>query len=385
MIVHAYSSDVRVEREADVLVKNGYTVDMLCLRAPGESETALRNGINVYRLPVRRYRKGMLVQLFEYLAFFCLVFFRLARPSARYNVVHVHNLPDFLIFAGLISRLRGARLVLDIHDLMPEFYLSRLNNRFYSRWFGWLIQLQEKLSCRFAHHVITVSEPWRQTLIKRSVPDQKSSVLMNVPGDLFLQNIPSNKVAEPERKEFQLFYHGSVVHRYGLDLALQAVAQVVDEIAELRFTIHGNDDYLETLIPLAKELGLTNIVTFSTEELPIEELPGFIAEADVGIVPYRSDVFTDGILPTKLMEYVALGIPTIVSRTSAVEVYFDDTMVEFFSPGNVAEMADCIRRLYHDQTRCQKLAHNARRFNQLYSWSNQADHLLELANRLSFD
>ena len=81
-------------------------------------------------MPAQRHRtSGVLVQFLEYLTFFCLAFFHLARPSSRYDVVHVHNLPDFLVFAALVPRLRGASIVLDLHDLMPEFFMSRFGVR----------------------------------------------------------------------------------------------------------------------------------------------------------------------------------------------------------------------------------------------------------------
>jgi hypothetical protein len=71
-------------------------------------------------------------------------------------VVQAHNLPDFLVFAALVPKLLGARLILDLHDLMPEFYASRFKSGMTSfpiRLLCW----QERLSCLFAKHVITVT------------------------------------------------------------------------------------------------------------------------------------------------------------------------------------------------------------------------------------
>lgn len=101
---------------------------------------------------------------------------------------------------------------------------------------------------------------------------------------------------------------------------------------------------------MAKELDLLDKhVHFSTKVLPVADLPDLIRSADVGLAPYRRDVFTDGIVPTKLMEYAALGMPAIAARTTAIEGYFKDTMVEFFTPGDVEDLARCIFRLYSDR------------------------------------
>jgi hypothetical protein len=39
----------------------------------------------------------------------------------RYAVIDVSNLPDFLVFAGLHAKWKGAKIVLDMHEITPEF------------------------------------------------------------------------------------------------------------------------------------------------------------------------------------------------------------------------------------------------------------------------
>jgi len=384
MVVHAHYpiGEPRVEREAEALVKAGYEVDVFCLRHPDEVKTETISGVNIHRLPVRRHKKsGVIVQFFEYLAFFILVFFQLGRRSGWYQIVHVHNLPDFLVFAALLPRLRGTWVILDIHDLMPEFFLSRFNDE--ANWPVRLLKLQEQLSCRFAHYVITVSEPWRQTLIKRGTSPDKTLVVMNVAGTKFTQAAAQLKAIQKSDKDLHLIYHGTLAYRYGIDLALRAIAQVCHNLPHLHFTIHGRGEYLDELQCLANELNLKNVVTFSTEYVPIEELPVLVGSAHVGLVPYRRDVFTDGILPTKLMEYAALGLPAVVSRTSGVLAYFDDTMVKFFTPEDVDELATSIKTLYHDRSQLKQLARNLKKFDQLYNWESHKINYLNLVKSLS--
>jgi glycosyltransferase involved in cell wall biosynthesis len=84
-----------------------------------------------------------------------------------------------------------------------------------------------------------------------------------------------------------------------------------------------------------------------------------------------------------MMEYIALGTPVIVSRTPTIEAYFDDSMVMFFEPGNVADMARCIQSLYEDRKRLAQFAHNADKFNQLYNWENVSTHYVGLVEELA--
>ncbi|MCB0195790.1 MAG: glycosyltransferase family 4 protein [Anaerolineae bacterium] len=373
MVVHNYYpiGEPRVQRQAEALAEAGAHVDVICLRHSGEPAEDYSGKVRVVRLPIQRDKsRGIIGQFFEYLTFFVFAFFKVNKLyfQKRYHVVQVHNLPDFLVFCALIPRVFGATVILDIHDLMPEFYASRFKSGFNSLPVK-LVQFQEWVSCRFASKVFTVSEWWRQSLINRGINPDKCFVVMNVANDTVFNAMD----AEPRRTDtaFHLIYHGTITHRYGIDVALKAVAKAKKEIPNIQFTIHGRGEYLSELTKLTQELRLDKTVRFSTELMPIEELPLLLLTADVGVAPYRRDVFTDGILPTKLMEYAALGIPAIVARTPAIETYFTDEMVAFFEADNVDELTEHIIQLARNKALRQQLARNMTAFNKKYNWTNQ--------------
>lgn len=373
MVVHAYYplGETRVEREAMALIERGYEVDVLCLRDDGESATEVVDGVQIYRLPVRRHRgRGLVVQLFEYLAFFMLVVLKLFSLQGRraYGTVQCHNLPDFLIFAAFWPRLRGARLILDLHDLMPDFYAARFGGRMDSLPVR-LVLLQERLACRFAHRVITVTELWRQTLIERGVPADKIAVVMNVPdAAYFHRQAPSGPAASPDQA-FELIYHGTLTLRYGVDLVIRALAQIDRPV---RLTILGDGDHRDELLALTAELGLESRVAFSDGFMSTGQLPDRIRRADAGVVPNRDDLFTGALLPTKLLEYICLGLPVIAARTPAIRATFDESMMAFFTPGDVADLARQIEALSRDPARRAELVANTEPFYLQHSWSQVA-------------
>jgi glycosyltransferase involved in cell wall biosynthesis len=385
MVVHASYpiGEVRVQREAEALIDHGYIVDIICLRLPGELAVDSYHGVNIYRLPVRRHKgSGALVQLLEYLMFFTLAFLKLAALHLRwqYAVVQVHNLPDFLIFAALFPKLTGCPIILDLHDLMPEFFASRFNVSRSSLPLR-LVYLQEQLACRFADHVITVTEHWRQSLIQRGVPAGKCSVLMNLADTRIFKKPVRTQPKPHDNDRFQLVYHGAIPRRYGLDLVVQAIARVRAEIPGIHFTVIGRGEYLDELVRLTTELGLEAHVRFE-KFMPVEDLPARIVTADLAVVPYRNDVFTNELLPTKLLEYAALGVPTIASRTVGISAYFDETMVQFFTPGDVDELAQCILKLYRNRSRLVALARSITRFDERFNWPDQRTSYLQLVDRL---
>jgi glycosyltransferase involved in cell wall biosynthesis len=380
-------AETRVQREAEALVKHGYEVDVICWRAKSEVAVDSYRGVRIYRewadTPLGSGSMASVTYLFPiYLSFFLSAAIRLTRLHWQrpYDTIQVHNLPDFLVFCALIPKLRGVPIILDLHDLMPEFFASRFGrdgNSVLAR----LVRWQERLACKFADHVITVSEHWRQDLIKRGVPAHKCSVVMNVADENIFHLSEANRPCLPKKDGLRLIYHGSIVYRYGLDLALRALDQVRQDIPNIHLTIVGGGEYKATLIQMIQELGLGRHVTVDWFRIA-EELPGVIRSADLGVVPYRNDVFTDGLLPTKLMEYAALGLPAIAARTTAIEAYFKDTMVGFFEPGDVDDLVRCIRMLYKNPERLAELAQGCQKFNQRYNWSKIGAEYVALVEHL---
>ena len=385
MVVHAYYPlmETRVQRQALALRDHGIEVDIICLRHDQEEPTSLEEGVRVHRLPVKRHRgQGMFVQLLEYLIFFALAFVRLTslHLRRRYDVVQVHNLPDFLVFAALVPKLTGAKVILDLHDLMPEFYAERTQQPMTS-WDVRVIQWQERVSCHFADHVIAVTELWRRFLIERGQPPEKVTVVMNVADDrAFHRDVTPGELENGDG--FSLIYHGYMGRNHGLDLALHAIQLLRDDIPDLHLTLHGGGDYRPVLRQLIGTLGLEDRVHFNQGIVSTEQLASLLKAADAGIVPYRDGVFTGGILPTKLMEYAALGMPAIAARTPTISEYFDETMVELFTPGDEAELAACMLRLYQDRARVESLARNVSIFTERYNWPSQSAVYLSLVRQL---
>lgn len=386
MVVHAYYplGETRVQREALALVDAGYEVDVISLRKEGEPKRDRQEGVNIYRLPVGRHKgAGPILHLLEYLAFFVLASAKLfsLHFRRRYCVVQAHNLPDFLVFVGLVPKLMGARLILDIHDLMPEFYAASFETDMASLPVR-LLAIEEQLSCRFADRVIVVTENARQSLIGRGTLAEKVSVVMNVADSRIFYRILNGQSPAPDAEQFNLVYHGTLTYRYGVDLLVKAVDKVRRRIPGVHLSIVGAGELRDELEALIKELGLQEHVYLSEDVIEVTKLPEMIRRAHAGVVPNRSDIFTDGLLPTKLMEYVALGVPAIAARTPTIENYFDETMVEFFTSGDVDDLADSIYRLHADNSRREKLIERSDKFNQAYSWSTVATGYVALVNQL---
>ena len=382
MVVHATYpvGETRVQRQALALVDAGFEVDVLCLRTAGEPASEIVEGVRVRRLPLDRHRgSGMLAQLLEYLAFFVMVavVFSARHLTRRYHSVQVHNLPDFLVFSVAVAKVTGTRVILDLHDLMPEFMASRVDAGS-GHPLVRLVTIQERLACAFADEVITVTEHWAETLRSRGVTAEKVHVVMNVADPrLFRRDVGH----EDEDEAFTVIYHGTFTRRYGVDVLVGAVASLTADLPGIRLVLLGDGEIRDELISLVERAGLSERVEFSPGTIEASALPPRIASADVGVVPNRSNVFTDGILPTKLLEYVAVGIPTVVSDTEGVRRYFDDDMVEFVEPGDEQALAEALRRLAEEPERCEALVERSDEFNRRHSWTAEAERYVALVEQ----
>jgi glycosyltransferase involved in cell wall biosynthesis len=361
-----YIHDGRVKRHAEALARRGDQVDAITLAA---GQTGLINGVNVIGLEIPRYRGSSRTSYVKSYINFFIAAARKAMELSRdrpYDLAIVCTMPDAAILSALALRRAGTKLVLDVHDTMPELYRDKFP--------GWLgavgvpiMKLEERLSAWCADLVLAVHEPHRQRLAEYGIRADKLRVVLNSPDDRIF--VPDGAIIK-DPTTFTVVCHGTITHRMGLDLAVRAVNQLRDRIPQLRLLAIGAGDYLGEIRRLVAELNLQDRVIFK-DMIPIEELPKVLQTADVGLVPNRESSATHLMLPVKLLEFAMMGIPAIAPRLKTVEYYFGNGAVRFFNPGDINGLADAIEQLYRSPELRKSYAENAREIVDRISWPNQ--------------
>jgi glycosyltransferase involved in cell wall biosynthesis len=370
-----YSVDARVRREAETLAAHGFHVRCLTTRLGASPATFVLNGVEVRELGVPKYRgKSTRAYLASYVKF-------VVRASAacvqlmvkgELDVVHVHNIPDFLVAAGVLPRLLGRRVVLDVHDSVPETFAAKFAG---GPLFRKLLFMEERLSAAVAHRVICVNHPQRDTLVARGIPSVKTFISMNVPDQSIFKQ-PSSRIRTAPRETFDLVYHGTMAERLGVDLIIKAVVGLGERVPRLRLHLWGSGDDLPLFQRLAQQLRAGDRVEFIPQGYPLSQLPEHLCSMDLGIVGNRRNAACDLMLPVKLLEYVALGIPAVTPRLKTIERYFADDMVTYYEPEDVASMADAIERLFRDPQARRRQTERAAAFLQEYGWERQGRDLV---------
>ncbi len=384
MLAYAfYESDTRILQYATALAERGDIVDVIALRrSSNQPEFETLNGVNVHRIQERTVNEKGLFSYVSRIMRFALRSARLLRSKHieySYDIIHVHNVPDFLVFSAVYPKWKGARIILDIHDLLPEFYASKFTISHRSLRFKALV-FAERCSAAFSNHVIVANHLWRHRLVSRSSRPDKCSVVRNRPDlNIFVES-PTKK-CKPNKK-FQLTYPGSLNWHQGLDVAIRAFASIANRIPEAEFHIYGEGPAKPSLIQLAKNLGMEGRVIFH-DFLPSREIARVMAETDLAIEPKRAtSAFGNEALSTKILEFMSLGVPVIASKTTIHAYYYDDSIIQYYENDDESQLAAQILRLTNDaRLRC-SLVENARRYAQENSWDARKSEYLQLVDSL---
>jgi glycosyltransferase involved in cell wall biosynthesis/peptidoglycan/xylan/chitin deacetylase (PgdA/CDA1 family) len=373
-----YESDNRVRRYAETLARQGYQVDAVVLKKGDQPRNGNLNGVKICRIQKRvRDEKSKFSYLYRLLKFFInsALFISKQHLQQRYDLIHVHSVPDFEVFATFLAKMTGARIILDIHDIVPEFYASRFKVGKESSAFK-ALALIEKASIAFSDHVIIANHIWEKTLVSRSVTKDKCTTMLNYPDPSIFYRRPRTRKDD----KFIIIYPGTFSWHQGVDIAVQAFAHIKDEVPEAEFYIYGDGPMRAEVQQLIADLGVQDRI-FLNEPLPAERIAAVMADADLGVVPKRNDSFGGDAFSTKILEFMALGVPVVAAATRIDRYYFNDDIVRFFEPENAIDLALTIKELVRSRGLRERLALNATAFVADYTWDKkERDYLFLVGN-----
>jgi glycosyltransferase involved in cell wall biosynthesis len=387
MLAHTlYLLDPRVRREAEALAQRGVEVHVIGLTEAGATARsrpgdAIVNGVHIHRLPIKKKRGNTLRYLYEYFMTGFLGGLKLAalRFGGKLDVVHIHNMPDILILSALIPRLGGSKLVLDIHDPMPELSMSSQNRSSKSP-VVWLLRMQEKISCKLADYVISVNESMKENLLAKGVPENKIFIVHNFP-DQRVFPIRDAPVSWPRKKDgLSLLYCGTVTEHYDLASIVKAIARLEREIP-IKLRVVGAGPTLDGIVDLARSLGVADSIE-RIGVIPLDRVHQEMREADIGISCQRRTVFGDLVFSTKIVEYLTQGLPVLTPRTYTVNKYLPDDSVFYFEPGSDASVADAIRFMWRNPPEVLRRLSRAKELLPYLSWQLERNRFLDFYSDL---
>lgn len=375
-----YENDGRVMRYAEALAQEGAMVDAIVLGRPGQPREEFINGVRVLRVQTReKNERGKVAYFLRILRFLFRSMIEVTRQhlKRRYDVIHVHSVPDFEVFAAWVPKLGGAKLILDIHDIVPEFYAAKFGVSHASVVFR-ALKFVERLSASFADHVIAANDIWLERIATRSSRREKCSAFINYPDmSVFHKGL---RTRGPDGR-FVLSYPGTLNWHQGLDIAVKAFAIAQRQAPGMEFHIHGEGSAKPELQRLVRELDLEGKV-FLNNPVPLRQIASVMANADLGVVPKRNDSFGGEAFSTKILEFMALGVPVLVADTRIDRHYFNDTLLRYFKASDVDALAQAMLDAYARREEGAAKADNALAYVQENSWGTKKHDYLAVVHRL---
>jgi glycosyltransferase involved in cell wall biosynthesis len=367
--VYPYESSVR--REAETLCQEGFEMHVISMGAASKSNLPreqIINGVRVHRLPLTRKKTTAARYVYDYLSFFVWAGLYVTQLHLRhpFAAIQVTTMPDFLVFATLIPKVLGAKVVVMMQEPIPELWQAIHNAPAPP-----ILKLVERAALAYADAAFTVTQQLKDLYVSRGADPDKISVVLLAPQSSFRESNGLEAGEVPlDRQPFTLICHGAIEERYGHDTMLEAVALAKSQIPGLRLRILGAGSYVDRFLAQRDHLGLQDCVHY-LGWVEQSELVRELRAADVGIVAQKSSAYSELVQTNKLFDYLHFGKAVLHSRLKAVEAYFDDESLRFFEPGDAESLAAGILDLYEHPAKRQMLVTNSMQLYDQYRWEKQ--------------
>jgi len=376
-----YEIDARVRKKAETLVAEGYRVDVISLLPDNRKKGNYNIGkVNVHPISIKKKRASTLRYLFEYFSFFLQASWKITKLMRKhhYGVIDVNSIPDFLVFTARIPKWMKAKVVLDMHEFMPELFISKFGlseSHIVIRLLKW----QERLSFNFADHVLVIHEPMQKIFAKRGLNSQKTTIIISSANEELLKG--GDQSPPTKKPEFVFMYHGTWTKLYGLDIAVRAFALAQQKLPNAEFWLIGGGTEENLLKEIITEKGLQDKVRL-IGMMPQDEIGRWLNMGDVGITLVRQDLYMDLAIPNKIPECIVMGMPVISCELNTVKHYFTEDAICYFKPGDENDLANKMIELHNSKQKRDLLKKQALIEYEPIKWSIMRERYLNLINRL---
>lgn len=358
---HRWDDERIFHKQCRTLAANGYAVRLLApIDQPGTVD-----GVSLVPIRRPRGRWDRLLRLpFEV--------FRTA-IAQQADCYHFHD-PELLPLAVRLRR-RGKTVIYDAHENYQAKTIGRLGGRWpaWPRFVGATWWMVERYCAARCSAVVTADR-----VTARKFPNSRTVVIPNLPPLEFLPERPMPCGSSPVLKAI---YVGGVNRPRGVDMAVRAIGLLHRQDVELHILGECRDPSLAAEIEAEPRAVYHGRVDWN-------ELPRYLATADVGLVLYRPNaafMYYPGENVVKLSEYMAAGIPTIVSRFPGLAEFVEKPGYGVsVDPIDPAAIAARLQTFCEDRNRLREMGARARAaFLDTYNWEHEQPKLLQLYAELT--
>lgn len=355
--------DTRIKKQIMSLQKHNYKISLIGTKAKDFKKKDWGNlKLVLFDKPGSLFKRIFLVH----------TRITLAALKKKADIYHLHD-PE-LIFLGFVLSLFGRIVIFDIHENIAEQIKQKKNLRF-SGFFSKAYKVLERIFVWKFSLILAEDSYFNLYRNKRKV------VIKNYPDlSMFLEYREKNKKNQP--KENRLCYIGRINENRCFDVIIKALAKMKEEGE--RFEFHCVGETSKNIIKLVEEHNLGKEIIFYGR-VELKEALAIIDNSMAGIALLKPLKNYLNSLPTKIFEYMAMGIPVITSDFPLYKRIIDDTESGLYvDPKSPEELITAIKKLKENKEIAQKMSEKGPiNVKRKYSWSQEEKKLIEFYKQIS--
>ncbi len=266
------------------------------------------------------------------------------RIRGKFDLILASSPPVTSPLVGyILSRMRRAKLILEIRDLQPESgeQFGNLKKSIFTN----LIRKLMRFLYRKADHIVCVTEGIEDWMRNIGIPSDRLATIKSGVGQDFL-NSNSNGIRKKYGWEdkFLILFSGTLGWVRPLETIVESARLLADN-KRYHFVFVGDGQKRKSLESLASQYKLKNISFIGLQ--PLEEIPYFLKAGDVLVECLKEVPVAKVALPTKIFEYMAAGKPILFGATQGETSKFLERAggLLTYSAANPDQLAGLIRAL----------------------------------------
>lgn len=381
-----YLRDPRVQREARTLAATGYKVTVVAPKGDKSvRDREIVDGVSVYRFAKMKSSSTVIGHLLEY--FFAML--TMAMMSAYifvregFDIIHVANPPDGLIFIAAAYKLLGKSVIYDQHDLCPELYAVKFGDS--SGLIAKILRSLERFSYTLADCVIVTNESYKRLAMARGgLPESRITIVRNGPD---LESARNGEIDPRVRGKAPniLAFGGMIEVQDGVEELIRALHALRYKLGRSEFVciVMGSGHALAGAKGLARSLVLEDNVWFTGWISDRKLYRRYLATSDICVSPEPSNAYNDQSTFVKIMEYMAAGKPIVAFDLCETRISAQQSAL-YAKCNDEQEFALAIARLMDDPALRRAMGQTGqRRIREELAWQYSAPSLLKVYERLA--
>lgn len=397
-----FPPDIRVEKEAKALIGTGHQVHLLVFmrrQDKGELEEEIK-GLRIHRVPHPREKMSSLKNRWNSIKFHTTFvnpyWAKTIEQYARdfnWDVLHAHDLQ--LVGSALSAGKKLAiPVVADLHENKPDqFVAKRASYPFFKRlreavrtntliW-----RFYERTALKRCDRVIVVVREMAERLYPYGIPEDRIIIVSNTEdASVFQENELDDEIIDRYRNDWVISFIGGLAPYKGISTLIKALPLAAHEIPNLKCVIVGakRQEYVERYTKLATKCGADKQVDI-LKWVPSNKVRSYMAASAAGIIPFDHVRQYQASAPHKMFQYMASGIPVIVSNMRSFKRIMEETGAgTVFDAGDPSSLARAIVELHKNPELRDRLGRNGYEAARgLYAWRNDAERLVGLYDEMN--